>query len=57
IHPVFHVRLLEKYRDNTIPARRAQPPPPTNVKGEDGFEIDKVLDSKYVRGRLKYKVH
>ena len=57
IHPVFHVRLLEKYRVDDIPGRRVNRPPPDNVMGEDEFEMDKVLDSKYVRDRLKYKVH
>jgi len=32
IHPVFHVSLLEPYRQNTIPGRRSPTPPPVDLE-------------------------
>lgn len=28
IHDIFHVSLLERYREDTIPGRKNEPPPP-----------------------------
>jgi hypothetical protein len=56
VHPVFHVSLLEPYRANDIAGRTAPPPPPIDIDGELEFEVEAVLDSRMVRGRLKYLV-
>jgi len=53
IHDVFHISLLEKYKKDTIPGRRQQPPPPiVTAEGEIEWEVDKVLASRLF-GRWK----
>jgi len=57
IHPVFHVSLLEPYRESTIPRRLLAPPPPIEINGEEEFEVSKIIDSRINRRRLEYLVH
>ncbi len=57
VHPVFHVSLLERFRPDTIPGRTPTPIPPLIVAGEEEFEVEAILDSKLVRGKLLYRVH
>jgi hypothetical protein len=56
IHPVFHVSLLEPYHANILPGREQPEPPPEEIEGEEEWEVKEVLDSKIVRGRLRYLV-
>jgi len=56
IHPVFHVSLLEPYRENSFPVRVQPPPLPVEVEGEEEFEVRSILDSKKEHGRLLYLV-
>lgn len=56
IHPVFHISLLSRYRADTIPGRIQEVPPPVIVEDAEEWEVAKVLDSRYHRGNLQYKV-
>jgi len=59
IHNVFHVSLLEPYREDTIPGRKQEPPPPIVIpEGDVEWEIHKILDSRISgRGRkLQYLI-
>jgi hypothetical protein len=57
IHPVFHVSLLEPYFASAIPGRTPlPPPPPVVIDSEEEFEVDQILDSKFIRKRLHYLV-
>jgi hypothetical protein len=56
VHPVFHVSLLEPYVESRIRGRKQEPPPPVEVEGELEYEVNRVLDSRVVRGRLRYLV-
>jgi hypothetical protein len=56
IHPVFHASLLEPYRENRLPGRTQEPPPPEEIEGELEHEVQEVLDSKIVWGKLRYLV-
>ena len=56
IHPVFHVSLLEPHKSSTIPGRSSPLPPPIIVDSEEEFEVEEVLDSKFMRKRLFYLV-
>jgi hypothetical protein len=56
IHPVFHVSLLEPYHENQWEGRVQPPPPPEEIEGELEYEVKEILDSKVVRGKLKYLV-
>ena len=57
IHPVFHVSLLEPYKDSTISGRLQAPPPLIEVDGTEEFEVSEILDSCINRGKLEYLVH
>jgi hypothetical protein len=56
VHPVFHMSLLEPCRVNDIPGRLAPPPPPVELDGEIEYEVEAILDSRKVRGKLQYRV-
>jgi hypothetical protein len=48
IHPVFHVSLLKTFRSNGS----VQPPDPIIIDGEEEFEVERILDHRFVkRGR------
>ncbi len=54
IHNVFHVSLLEPYHENPIPECHREPPVPVEIEGQEEFEVQEVLDSKKIRGKLLY---
>jgi transposase InsO family protein len=56
IHDVFHVSLLEPYRENQLEGRVQEAPLPEIVEGEEEWEVKEVVDSKVSRGRLLYLV-
>src|SRR5436190_12400381 len=56
IHPVFHVSLLEPHKPSTIPGRSLPPPPPVVIDAEEEFEVEEILDSKFMRKRIFYLV-
>ena len=51
IHDVFHVQLLERFTENTIPGRTQPPPAPIEVEGQEEYEVEAVLDSKIDKRR------
>src|ERR1700689_4796576 len=57
IHPVFHASLLEPYKANTLPNRVQPTPPAIVIEDELEYVVDRILDSKIERGRLKYYIH
>jgi hypothetical protein len=57
IHPVFHVVKLMPVPPDPITGRRAKPPPPPEiVGGEERYEVEEVVDSRFYRRRLQYLV-
>jgi hypothetical protein len=56
IHPVFHVSLLEPYKESSIPKRSQVPPPPLEIEGQEEFEVSDILDSRIIRRKLEYLV-
>ena len=55
-HDSFHVSLLEPFRENSFPDRKISPPLPIEVDGDIEYEVSKVLDSKFYRGKIYYLV-
>jgi hypothetical protein len=58
-HPVFHSSKLKRYRpndDDKFPQRKQGRPEPIDVDGEDEYLVEKILDSKKVRGIVHYLV-
>ena len=55
IHPVFHVSKLDAYREDPANPNFIQPPPDI-VEGEPEWEVEKILDSRFNRDRLEYRV-
>jgi hypothetical protein len=47
-HPVFHISLLEPYKESSIPGRFQVPPPLVEIKGQEEFEVSKILDSRII---------
>ena len=56
IHSVFHVKLLESYKINTLADRIQSIPSPILVENELEYVVEEVLDSKIDRGKLKYYI-
>jgi hypothetical protein len=57
IHPVFHVVKLMPVPPDPITGRHAKPPPPPEiVGGEERYEVEEVVDSRFYRRRLQYLV-
>ena len=57
-HPVFSVVLLQPYHQDLIPERQTPPPPPPVIHdGIQEYEVERILDSQFFRGKLEYLVH
>jgi hypothetical protein len=56
IHPVFHVSLLERYHENSLPGRTIPAPPPIEIEGELEYEVEAIVDSRLFRNKLQYRV-
>jgi transposase InsO family protein len=56
IHNVFHVSLLSLANEDPYPGQHLPPPPPIEIDGEEEYEVDEILDSKRVCGRLRYLI-
>ncbi|QRW23612.1 Retrotransposable element Tf2 protein [Rhizoctonia solani] len=47
IHPVFHINLLTKFHPNPHGRDPPQPAPIITEEGEEEYEVEKILDSKW----------
>ena len=56
IHPVFHVSKLAKYTENKFNSGKRREDHTVVVDEDEAFDVDSILDSKYIRGRLFYLV-
>ena len=44
VYPIFHVSLLEPYKESNIPGR-TQPAPCIDIDSHEEYEVEEVLDS------------
>jgi hypothetical protein len=58
IHPVFHASLLTPYRETAAHGPNFTRPPPDLIGPDNAeeWEVDQLLDSRYIRGKLQYLV-
>ena len=56
IYPIFHVVLLEPYKQSDIPGRTQAPPSPVVIENNVEYKVEEILDSKVSRRRLLYLV-
>ena len=54
IHPVFHISLLEPASTDPLPSQTQPPPPPIIVNDEPEWEVDEIVDSRFVGRTLQY---
>ena len=57
VHPTFHVSRLRPVVTSPLsPAPRPPPPPPRFIDGQATYTVNRLLDSRRVRGTLQYLV-
>jgi hypothetical protein len=56
VHPVFHASKFVPYHEDEIGDRQPPKPAPIEVEGHNEWEVEKILNSKVERGRIKYFV-
>ena len=56
LHPVFNEAVLSPYTAPQFPSQTPAPPSPPIDAQTNEYEVDEILNSKKVRGRLKYLV-
>ena len=57
LHPVFNVVKLSAAPEDPILGRKPQaPPPPIVVDGEEEWEVEEILDSRWHRKRFQFLV-
>jgi hypothetical protein len=56
IHDIFSPDVLKKYPNNPLPGQESAQPPAEAIAGKEEWEVDKIIASKLVRGRLHYLV-
>jgi hypothetical protein len=56
LHDVFHVSLLERFKENPFQNRTITPPEPDIIDDQEEFEVQEVLSSRIRNKRLEYKV-
>jgi predicted aspartyl protease len=56
IHDIFSPDVLKKYPDNPLPGQEAPKPPSEAIAGKEEWEVDKILASRLLHGKLQYHV-
>ena len=54
IHPVFHASTLTTYSEPTIYEQKPIPPSPIQIKGQEEWEVEKILQHRQRYGKNEY---
>ncbi|QRV82688.1 Retrotransposable element Tf2 protein [Ceratobasidium sp. AG-Ba] len=57
IHPVFHTSLVSLKKEDLFGREPPQPHAEVTPKGEEEYEVEKILDSRKCRNQIQYLVH
>ena len=55
IHLVVNIKRIVKYQEQ-VEGQKKIPPPPIEVASKKEYEVEKILDRRERRGKLKYLV-
>ena len=55
IHNTFNISLLEPYEDNKFPSQIQKPTSPIQTAGEDEYELQTIIDSRFHYNKLQYR--
>ena len=55
-HPVVHVSEIEPAAQDPLAGQIIPPPPPVIVEGNEEWEVEEVVDSRFRYRKLQYKV-
>ena len=55
IHPVVNVSRVQLYKPQ-VEGQKKTPPKPVIIKGEEEFEVEKIINKRTVRGKEKFLV-
>lgn len=56
IHSVFHASKLAIYNEPTIPGQKVDPPLPVEIKGQEEYEVEKILQHRIHGKSTQYLV-
>ena len=57
LHPVFNIIKLSTTLEDPIPGRKPQAPlPPIVIDGEEEWEVEEILDSRWHQRRFQFLV-
>ena len=55
VHSVVNISRVQLYKPQTE-GQKKTPPKPVIIKGEEEFEVEKILNKRVVRGKEKFLV-
>ena len=55
IHPVVNVSRVHRYMGQ-VEGQKKEKPQPVIIKGEEEWEVKKIMNKRWVRGKKKYLV-
>jgi len=55
IHPVVNISKLQMYKSQ-VEGQKATRPAPAVIKGEEEYEVEKILNKRKMRGKDKFLV-
>ena len=56
VHPVFHIALLKRFREDPHQRQPIEPPPVITKEGEEEWEVEKILNVRKLQNKWEYLV-